>query len=359
MSLVLAALWPLVPHALGWVGATQAVRPHAQCYIQIRLYAAPLMLCSFVLTSYLRGLGTMWIPMAVSMSANVVNAALAVVLVFGHLGLPRLGVAGAAWASTVAASVECAIYLGVFLLAARSRALGSRSVRAPSAPELRRFAALGLPIGLAWLFEMVAWTSFSVYAGTRSPVELAAHMVLFQVTGFCFMPAVAIGVAASTLVGHYLGARRPDLAWRSAGRALGLGVSYMTVVGSALVALRHPLLVAFNPDAAVVALGTSLAVVAGLYQPFDGFGIVTQGILRGAGRTAVPTYVMLGSGLLVFIPLVWVLGERAGLGVRGAWLAALAHVVVVSAVLGTVVARGRWRAARPAGVLETPLPVAR
>jgi Na+-driven multidrug efflux pump len=79
-----------------------------------------------------------------------------------------------------------------------------------------------------------------------------------------------------------------------------------------------------------------------LYQPFDGFGIVCQGILRGAGHTAGPTLVMLCSGLFVFIPLVYVLGQRADLGIIGAWMAANAHVVTVALVLFFVLMRGKW-----------------
>jgi putative MATE family efflux protein len=245
------------------------------------------------------------------------------------------------------------LYGAVFLWGKSAKTGGTRKWTTPSLQQLRQFVRLGTPIGMSWMFEMVSWTAFAAYASTRAPVELAAHMVLFQVTGFCFMPAVAIGVGASTLVGQYLGAKRPDLAWRSAGRSLGLGVAYMSVVGAAMIVFRRPMVTAFNPDPAVVALGCTLGILAGSYQPFDGMGIISQAILRGAGKTATPTIVMLGSGGLVFIPLVWVLGERYQMGVRGAWTAAVVHVVVVALVLGVVVAKGKWRESLPLSQSET------
>ena len=347
MGMALLALRGIVPAGLRWLGAAPAIRPLAQLYIQIRLYAAPFGLGTFVLTSYLRGLGDTVTPMIVTLGANVLNAVLAVALVFGLVGLPPMGVAGAAWATAIACTVECCAYLGVFLLGRRSQAHGARELRWPSGQELGRFLALGLPIGMSWLFEMVAWTAFAAYAATRAPNELAAHTILYQVTSFCFMPAVAIGVAASTLVGRYMGAERPDLAWRSAVRSLGIAIAYAAAIGLGMVVLRRPLVEAFSPDPAVLAVGAVLALVAGCYQPFDAFGIVCQGVLRGAGKTAVPTFVMLGSGLLVFVPLVWILGEAASLGVVGAWTAALAHVLCVALVLGTIVLRGSWRRASP------------
>jgi len=349
MSVALYLLRLLVPDALGWLGASAQVRPFAQTYIQIRLFAAPFALLSFVLTSYLRGLGDSLTPMWVTLGANALNAGLAVVLVFGRFGLPALSVAGAAWATAAASTVEALAYLGIFLFGRQSRARGALKLERPPLRDIRAFLVLGLPIGLTWLFEMVAWSAFSSYAGTRTPPELAAHTILLQVTSFCFMPAVALGVAASTLVGRYLGAERPDLAWRSAKRTLLVGTGYAVVIGIAMVVLRRPLYRTFALDPAVIAVGATLALIAACYQPFDAFGIMCQGILRGAGKTAIPTYVMLGSGLLVFIPLVWYFGEARGLGVVGAWAAAVVHVVVVALVLGTVVVRGKWRSAKLGG----------
>ncbi len=341
MSLIVLALRGAVPIGLRAMHVTDAVRPYAQTYIDVRMLAAPLVLTSFVLTSYLRGIGNTLTPMIVSLIANVANALLAVVLIFGLFGLTPRGVAGAAIATVLASSIECALYIGAYFFGRASRAHGSRTWSFPPPRVLRKFLVAGLPIGLAWLFEAVAWTSFSVYSGTRPADELAAHAILFQVTGLCFMPAAALGNAAATLVGQYMGARRRDLARRSAFSALAVGMAYMSVVSVALAAFRIPLMRAFNPTPEVVALGGSIALIAALYQPFDGFGIVVQGVLRGAGHTAIPTAVMLASGLFVFIPLVWLLGEHEGMGIRGAWLAALAHVVVVSALLGLAVLRSK------------------
>lgn len=340
MTAVLLALGLVVHPGLGWLGATAEIRPLAARYIEVRLYAVPLWLCTGVVASYLRGLGDTMTPFIVTVVANACNALLAIALV---LGPPKMGVAGAGWATAIAQSIEGLLYLAVYLWHPRSRAMGSRSLEPPPLRELATFLRLGLPIGLSWLFEMVAWTAFSAYAGSRPPAELAAHTILFQVTGFCFMPGVALGTTAATLVGRYLGAGRPDIAQASAKRTLLLGCGYMAAMGICIALFRRPLFEAFNPDPAVLGVGATIAFVAAAYQPFDGFGIIGQGILRGAGHTAVPTYLMLGSGLCVFVPLVYLLGETMGLGIVGAWTAALAHVVVVASVLSVILGRGRWQ----------------
>ncbi|MFW5739602.1 MAG: MATE family efflux transporter [Myxococcota bacterium] len=343
MSAAVLAMSPFVPEGLSLMRVTEQTRPHAETYLQIRLLGAPLMLGGFVLTSYLRGIGNTFTPMLVVIAANVFNAVVSIVLVFGLLGLPAMGVAGAAWGSVAAAALEASLYALLYLFGRDARAHGSRHLALPTRKDIVDFLTIGAPIGVAWLFEMVAWTAFSIYAGTRPPIELAAHTVLFQVTGFCFMPAMGLGVAASTLVGQYIGAKRPELARKSGRNAMALGVGYMIVVGCALALLREPLMRAFNEDLAVVMLGSTLAIIAAVYQPFDGFAIVAQGVLRGAKQTVVPTIIMLGSGLFVFIPLVWFLGNQRSMGVTGAWIAAVVHVVVVAVLVGIAVMRSRAR----------------
>lgn len=337
MALVIIGFWPLVGAGLSLLRVSEAVVPHAQTYVQIRLLSAPFVLTSFMLTCYLRGLGNMLTPMVVALAANVFNAVATVALVFGYAGLPAMGVAGAAIGTVAGAVFECALYLGVYLFSPTSRAHGSRVLKLPRAQEVRSFLAIGTSIGLTNLFETVTWASFSVYAGSRPPVELAAHTILFQISGLCFMPAIAVGIAASTLVGQYTGAQRLTLAKKSAWSALQVGVGYMAGVGVLLALVRRPLMSVFSTDADVVLLGSTLTLIAAMYQPFDGLGIVSQGVLRGAGRTTAPTMVMLGSGFLVFIPTVWFLGEHHGLGIVGAWLAALVHVIVVGVVLAVVI----------------------
>ncbi len=76
---------------------------------------------------------------------------------------------------------------------------------------------------------------------------------------------------------------------------------------------------------------------------FNGFAIVAQGVLRGAKKTTIPTLIVLGSGLFVFIPLVWFLGSHQVMGVTGAWIAAVVHVVVVAISLGIAVTRSQSR----------------
>ncbi|MCL4234141.1 MAG: MATE family efflux transporter [Deltaproteobacteria bacterium] len=339
------AVWatiPALPWLIGVMGSDAAVSPHVLTYVRIRLIGVPFIFIVFTMTSYLRGQGDMWTPMVATIVANVVNAAAAIVLVFGWGVIPPLGVRGAAIGTLIGGLTESLIYFAVYFGARHHRLYQTRSIEAPTRAQLYRFAAVGLPIGFAWGFENLAWLLFCVYASTQDPFALAANMIVFQIIQFSFLPAAAVSIVGTTLVGQYLGARRKDLAKRSARITVLVGVGYMAAVGLIFGLARHPLMSAFNPDFRVVDIGVHLVVIAALFQPFDALGLMIAGVLRGAGDTRYPMIVMAISGAFVFMPGIWFFGEKLGLGVVGAWIAALVHVMTYAGFQFARYRRGVW-----------------
>lgn len=340
------AVWclvPFLPDLILLLGTDPTVAGHVETYVSIRILGVPFLLILFAISSFLRGMGDMVTPMVISVAANLINLPLSIILVFGLLGFPAMGVAGVALASLIAQGIEASLCLIAYLGPKNARLFQTRSWCRPTLAEMGKFLKVGLPIGFVWLFDMMAWTLFSIYASTCEPEALAAHMIIFQIMHLSFLPAAAISVAGTTLVGQYLGARRPDLAQKSANKSILLGVAYMTFVGSLMVALREPLLTVFNPDQQVVAVGLTLIVIAAIFQPLDGVGITIVGVLRGAGDTRFPMVAIFISGFLVFLPGVYFLGEYLELGLYGAWLAALVHVTFFAALAGWRYRYGAWQ----------------
>lgn len=345
------AVWVMIP-ALPWLvdvmGSDGAVAPHVLTYVRIRLVGVPFIFIVFTMTSYLRGQGDMWTPMVATIAANVINALATIALVFGWSVIPPMGVRGAAIGTLIGGLAESLIYFAVYFGARHHRLFRTRVIEVPTRAQLSRFAAVGLPIGFAWGFENLAWLLFCVYASTQDPAALAANMIVFQIIQFSFLPAAAVSVVGTTLVGQYLGARRMDLAKRSAHITVLVGVGYMAAVGLAFGLARHPLMSAFNTDARVVDIGVRLVVIAALFQPFDALGLMVAGVLRGAGDTRYPMIVMAISGAFVFMPGIWLFGEKMGMGVVGAWIGALVHVITYAGFQFVRYRRGTWLAMAPA-----------
>lgn len=333
---------PFLPPIIRALGSAEAISPHVLAYMQVRILGVPFLFVNFTLTSFLRGLGDMRTPMVVTIIANVINAGLTIWFVFGGWFVPAMGVKGAALGSVLSGACEALMYLALYLGERRHRLYRTRSLGLPTLPEIGRFLKVGMPIGFAWAFDMIAWMLFSIYASTLQPAALAAHMIIFQLIHFSFLPAAAISVVGTTLVGQYMGAQRIDLAKRSAWVTIRLGVGYMTLMGLAMALLREHLIAAFNPDPAVVFIGARLILLAALFQPFDGLGITIIGALRGAGDTRAPMLIMFGCATLVFMPGVYLLGIHLGYEIFGAWTAAVVYVVTLGTMLTIRFLRGQW-----------------
>jgi MATE family multidrug resistance protein len=176
--------------------------------------------------------------------------------------------------------------------------------------------------------------------GDASMAASQAFVVLLSIS---FMQAIGVAIAASTLVGRYVGARDPEAAERSLRSSLRLASLFCAAIGALFVALPGPLLRVFTDDPSVLALGRPLLLVGALYQVFDALGIVTDGALRGAGDTRWPFLAQLALAWGLFVPLAWLLGVAAGGGLLGAWVGGTVHVAVLAVVLLRRFRSGAWR----------------
>jgi MATE family multidrug resistance protein len=341
-ALLVAGL-PLVGELVAVFGAPAGVAAVASGYAQIRVAGAPLQLVDAVLTSFLRGVGDTRTPMKVSLATVALNVPLNAWLIFGGLGVPALGAPGAAWA-TVASQLAGVAALGwlCWRRAIRERyAIGlGGGIRARQLGEMLR---VGVPIGVGWALEMAIWLVFSAFISSLGKDPLAAHNIVLMVIHLSFMPGVALSVAATTLVGQHIGARDPDGAARAGYAALKLAIAFMAMMGLVFLLAGELIASAFNPDPAVIAIAGRLFLLAAAFQIFDAMGMVSGGILRGAGDTRFPMLAAIACSWLLFLPLIWLLGQRSGWGVVGSWLGATIYIVVLGVALIARVAAGSWK----------------
>ena len=137
---------------------------------------------------------------------------------FGHLGLPKLGVAGAGLASSIAEWVGAAVLVVAMALPPVKRAIATHFVR-PDWAAIRRFLRTGLPIGGQWLLDMSAFALFTTLVARMGNTSMAATQAMISLLSMSFMQAIGIGLAATTLVGRYKGAGDLDVG----GAQLSLG----------------------------------------------------------------------------------------------------------------------------------------
>ncbi|HEY9225888.1 MAG TPA: MATE family efflux transporter [Gemmatimonadaceae bacterium] len=250
--------------------------------------------------------------------ANLTNAALNWVFVYGHLGSPALGVTGSAIATAISRWL-----MMILLLVLAWKDLEPNL--APLHPDLfawaplRRMLAIGAPIGAQQALEAGAFGAIGLLMGVMGTIEMAAHQIAITIAALTFMVPLGVGSATAVRVGRAIGAGDEPRA-RAAIRAGYLcGVGFMVMTAIVFLAFPDDLARAFTPDARVIALASVLIPIAGVFQVFDGGQAVGAGVLRGAGDTTAPLIVMLAAYWLVGVPVSAYLGFKTSLRASGLW----------------------------------------
>ena len=334
-GLVLALLGLLVPQVLPYLGQPAPVVVLAAPWVKVMFLSFfPLMLFQGF-KQFAEGLGLTRQAMLLSVQANLLNAVLCYGLVFGKLGMPEMGMMGAAWATFIARVLMAVLMAAYVLVAVRLRpyrqaaALNLR----PDAAGLRRLLGLGAPIGVQMTFEMGAFSFSAIMIGWLGATQLAAHQIAINVASVTYMAASGIAAAATIRVGKHVGAHDAPGARQAGLMAYLITFGFMSLMGLVLVLGRHHIPHYYNHDPAVVAQAATLLLIAAAFQVSDGLQVVGLGALRGLEDVKVPSVVALLAYWAVALPLGYVLGFRLGWGATGVWVGLLTGLSLVAGVL--------------------------
>jgi multidrug resistance protein, MATE family len=339
-----AAIWLVsrdVSPLLHLLGIDDAMIPPARDFVAARSWGAIGTCAGAALIQYLQGVGDTRSPMLVGLLGNVVNVALAWSLIHGHFGLPALGVRGAGYATATTEMLE----LAALLVAARGRSRAAGRATLPLRAALREVAGLGVPTGLHFLFEGLAFTSFVAILGSFGAEQMAAHQIAFSTIRASFLPGVAVAEAASVLVARSLGERRLDEADRVTTASLALGVGFMTLCGIAFALFGASIAGLFAVEPGVIRVARQLLLVAAVFQTLDAVNMILRGALRGAKDVRWVAVVGIAVAWVAFPGAAFFLGRVMGLGAVGGWLGFVFETTVGSILLWRRWSRGPWRAA--------------
>ncbi|HLE28852.1 MAG TPA: MATE family efflux transporter [Anaerolineales bacterium] len=270
-------------------------------------------------TASLRGAGDTRTPLGVMIIVNLVNVAVAWTFTRGLFGLPNLGVVGSGLG---AMSGQIIGGLAVVFILIRGRGhlkLGWR-LPAPDFARLRRILNIGLPAGAEQVLLQLALLNLAVIISQLGTAAYAAHHIGIRIVSMAFLPGWGFSVAATTLVGQELGARRPDRARRATYASFLLALAVMTSMGLVIFALSEPILRLFTDDADVIREGMIVVRADGLLQPLIAASFVFSGALRGAGDTRATMLITIVSVWALRLTAAYLLAITLGLGLLGVWL---------------------------------------
>ena len=344
------------------IGAKGDVAYEATRYLRVIVGGSFSIFFLLQMTAIQRALGSAKTPVALLVAGNVLNVFLAILLIFGPeppkaffwsgaiakaLGIPRMGMLGAAWATIVARSVVLAPI--AWILARRFKVvIPPRGARGPEWTEIRRILHIAWPSSAQFVIRIAAMLLVNslvarAFTSERDQTATTAIGLVFRLDTMALFIAMGWGSAAQTFVGQNLGARKDARATRSG----WLTAAYDAVSNVALIALIFhagaTILSVFDDDAAPVGIALDyLHVVAPSYIGL-GIGVVLGNAMAGAGATRTTMWIDVAVILAFQFPLCIVAVAFLKVSI-GALFQCVALTNVVSAVAYTLVyVRGGWR----------------
>jgi multidrug resistance protein, MATE family len=349
---ILLAVYASIPV----LGINPETTPLLQGYFRVVIWSTPFLLLYAAFRRYLQSTHHVAPVMFALVSANVVNAFANWAFIYGNLGMPELGVPGAAWATFASRVYMSGLLFGAVWWADRTalRAGGSASPGGPlgephatalgagtarAHTSIRRLVELGLPAASTVTAEVGVFAVATALAGRLEPVATASHQIALNIAAVAFMIPLGLASAGAVRVGNAVGAENPRGAAAAGWTVIAMGTAFMLFSGLLFVIIPRPLIGLFSRDADVLALGSSLLLIAALFQLFDGLQGVITGTLRGLGDTRTPMVTNLAAHWLVGLPVGYTLCFIAGWGAAGLWWGLSVGLILAGAVLLTVWAR--------------------
>jgi len=338
----MAVTWIAFASLDAW-GLNPQVRLLVGPYLRaISASAAPLMLYA-AFRRYLQGMHIVRPIMVALVSANLVNAAANWVLIYGHLGMPALGVEGSAWATTAARLYMASfLYVAIRIDARRRGEHVSHVARSFDRDRVTRLVRLGAPAASQVALEVGVFAAATALAGRLEPVASGSHQIALNIASLAFMVPLGLASSSAVRVGYAFGAGRRDTAVLAGWTALAAGGVIMLMIGLVFFIFPVPLLRVFTHDTRMIDTGVRLLAVAAAFQLFDGTQAIATGVLRGISETRMPMIVNVIGHWVLGLPVGYILCFSLAWGVVGLWVG-LSIGLVVAAICLTGV---WWRKTR-------------
>jgi putative MATE family efflux protein len=349
LGLVLSAVVGTVgileaPALLHVMGATAAVEANAR-YTQVMLGGSAVIFLIFLINAIFRGAGDAALAMRTLWLANGINIILDPCLINGWGPFPRLGVLGAAVATTTGRGVGVLFQLWALKSGANRITIRRAQMRVnvPVMWHLLRVSATGMA---QFLIATASWVALIRIVSSFGSAVVAGYTIAVRLLVFAILPSWGLSNAAATLVGQNLGAKKPERAEKSVYRTGFYNMIYMGLVSVAFVFFPGILVAVFTHDPAVSSPAISCLSIFGLAFVSYAWGMVLMQAFNGAGDTLTPTLINLLAFWACQIPLAYWFAIRLGWGPRGAFTAVpIADLVFTIAAL-VMFRRGTWKRQR-------------
>jgi len=333
-----------------WMGHDAAVREYEIIYFNWMCIGSLPMLVGVAFSCFYMGRGKTWTVLYVNAISNLMNVVLDYVLIFGKFGFPEMGIKGAAIGTVVSSFAAMIIFAVLFFQLRYEKKYASLSGRAFDWELIKRMVRFGLPSGVQFFLDMLAFSLFVAFVGRIDRIAMTATNMTFSINMLAFLPMIGMGQAVGILVGKSLGKDKEDIAKRATWSAFQLCSVFMIVIASAYFFWPDFFLSAFRSKAniedfeTVRHLAVNLLMFVAFYCLFDTGNIIFASALKGAGDTKFVMYMSMTMHWLLFAgPAYFIVRSNLSHKIYWCWGSATIFVCVLAGGFLWRFLDGKWQ----------------
>ena len=313
-------------------------------YLQIQMLGFPFFALTATITAALRGVGETRVAMVYNVISNIVNVTTGFVLIYGHLGFPRLELAGASIALVAGQGVAFILALSAVLSKKFYVYLRLREGFMPNIEVIRQITKIGIPSMVEQLSMRVGMIVFNINVAGLGTVAFATHHIAFNIQALSFMTGMAFAVSATSLVGQSLGKKAPFMAHHYAAKTRRVGMVVAVLMGVIFFFFGAQIIGLYTPDPDIISLGAGIMMMMAFILPIQSSQFILAGALRGAGDTRSTAIIMIITVLILRPAMVIIAIQVFGMGLWGAWIAIAIDQCVRSGLVAFRFYSGKWKA---------------
>lgn len=324
------------------MGASAKVAEENYLFTQIMLTGNVVIMMLFINNAIFRGAGNASMAMWVLILANVINMVLDPLLILGIGPFPKMGVVGAAVATTTGRAV--AVLLQFYFLF-NGKALVKLTLK-QFVVQISLMRAI-LKTSAGGMFQFIigscSWMFLARIIADSGTAAISGYGTAIRICIFTILPAWGLANAAATLVGQNLGANQPDRAEKSVWRTAFITFCFFAIVALVFFVFGANLMRFFTNDKEAIIAGTECLHILAVGYVFFAYGMIISQAFNGAGDTRTPTYINLFVFWVLQIPLAWVLAKGLKMGPTGVYIAIGVSETVLAIVSILIFRMGRWK----------------
>lgn len=279
---------------------------------------------SATFAAILRSYGFVRYPMLVNIGANVLNVIGNLISIYGLFGIPVLGVKGVAFSTVFSQFAGLIAITAIFIRKVGFRFTLKQVLEIPKDTikevfgDILRIGGPSAGENLSYNISQIVITSIISLIGATA---YTTRVFTFNLMLFIMLFALAISQSTQILVGHLVGARRMDEAYKTCLRSLKFSIFISFTVAIVFWLVSRSLLGIFTDNKEIISMGSTLLAIAIVLEPGRAFNIVLGNSLKAAGDAKFPFYLGISSIWIVAVGLSYILGIKFGLGLIGVWIA--------------------------------------